>query len=502
MRASRIVLTLLVAAGMSASVLLAVTPVGSMMLRDDGVHVALIGVAVALTSVFGVFALRIHLLHGDLKTLALGAGLLGFSAIYIWHGVFTHFEPPIRFLIYGPPSRIVFAAAMLGVASSKVAPIARRAANVGFVAIGAVALAGVGYAVNDDIAVMGATSTETTLDLVRVILEVTALGFALIATVHLAAVARKKGETQWTLGGGLGLITIQSASFVASAPWTVMWWFAHAIGGLGTLLIVWGVLVVMREEVQHRELDRVRVMEATRTAFINTAAHELKTPLTPIKIQLHLLASSQNLTEKDRHAVDVLTRNINRLSALVDDVLVAARLQANRLGLHFATIDLAAVVREASENYQGAAKVAGIAFTCDAMEPLGVRGDAARLTQVVSNLISNAIKFTPPEGSVHVHAFRRGDWAHVEVIDTGVGFDPEDSQKLFLPFSQVGHERRSEGTGLGLFISKGIIEDHGGNKWAHSEGRGKGATFGFKIPIAVDDDAARHSADAADGGKR
>ena len=243
---------------------------------------------------------------------------------------------------------------------------------------------------------------------------------------------------------------------------------------------------VREREVLSMQNERLREMDTMKTQFINNAAHELGTPLTPIKLQAHLLrlGGLGDLNDRQRRAVDVLTRNVDHLGLMVKDLLDASRIQSRDLKLARQEIDLDRVLREATESFANDAS--GIEVRYDGKPGLVVHADAARLTQVVFNLVGNALRFTPKGGRIVVRARRTGGEAHVEVEDNGVGIAPQDLPRLFQPFSQV-HDTTQEsrsGAGLGLFISKGIVESHGGRIWAESAGRGKGTTFHVALPLS------------------
>ena len=234
-------------------------------------------------------------------------------------------------------------------------------------------------------------------------------------------------------------------------------------------------------------LERLRELERFKTQFINTAAHELNSPLTPVKLQLHLLRTehSAGLTQKQKGSLDIMERNVDRLIALVSDVLEAARLQANRLVVKKEPIDLHQIVSEAVESMQPQARNAGVDLVLESKPGFRAEADPDRITQVVYNLIGNALKFTPRGGKVRVSTAKEGEFAMVRVTDTGIGLRPEDFLRLFQPFSQT-HEwttSKRPGSGLGLYISQGIVEQHGGRIWCDSPGPNRGSTFSFAIPL-------------------
>lgn len=232
--------------------------------------------------------------------------------------------------------------------------------------------------------------------------------------------------------------------------------------------------------------ERLQEMDNLKSRFINNAAHELGTPLTPIKLQAHLLklGSLGDLSEKQRKAVDVLERNVDHLGLMVKDLLDASRIQSQELRLRREPTDVSKVLSEAVESFQGS-DARGVEVRVEAEPHLVAEADAARLTQVVFNLVNNALKFTPSGGRVDVAAGRTKEGEIVvSVRDTGAGIDPKELPRLFQPFSQLHdvNARSRSGTGLGLYISRGIVEGHGGRIWASSDGKGKGTTMWFTIP--------------------
>ncbi|HWH07877.1 MAG TPA: PAS domain-containing sensor histidine kinase [Candidatus Thermoplasmatota archaeon] len=232
------------------------------------------------------------------------------------------------------------------------------------------------------------------------------------------------------------------------------------------------------------EISRLKEMDRMKTQFVNTLSHELRTPLTPIKVQLHLLKNAAGDPERHRKATDMLERNFQRLSSLVDELLEVARLQAGNLKLDKGPLELDHAIHETLENFTDVAKQQGVDVV-PKLAPAIVEGDPKRLSQVMYNLLNNALKFTPRGGRILVEAGPEAGRAVVRVTDSGIGLRPEDIQRLFEPFSQVHDtmQKTNAGTGLGLYICKGIIEGHGGRIWCESPGPGKGATFAFELPL-------------------
>lgn len=236
-----------------------------------------------------------------------------------------------------------------------------------------------------------------------------------------------------------------------------------------------------------RELDRLRELDKLKSRIINTAAHELCTPLTPIKVQVHLLSTkyAANLHDEQMKALSIIDRNVERLTQIVKDVLDVAALQAGALPVQKRPLDISALLVEAGESFREEAAKAGV--TLDVRIPTGLRvnGDVARLTQAAFNLLSNAVKFTPKGGRVVFEAAPMNGLVRVRVQDTGTGLGVEEIPRLFQPFVRLDDamEKGKPGTGVGLYVTRGIIEEHGGRVWCESPGRGLGSTFSLTLPL-------------------
>ncbi len=237
---------------------------------------------------------------------------------------------------------------------------------------------------------------------------------------------------------------------------------------------------------RQRELEQLRQVDQFKTTFLNTAAHELRTPLLPVKAQFHLLkrrlaASGDAETVA---SVDILDRNITRLSSLVEDLLDAARYQAGRVDLHLEEVDLGALAADAVGSFQQAAKERALTLTLHDANEARVVCDRKRILQVLYNLLSNAVKFTPDGGTVTVSLHMGPDGATVRLADTGIGLAAAEIPRLFQPFAQLQESMvpGQRGSGLGLYVSRGLVEAHGGRIWVESAGPGKGSTFAFTIP--------------------
>lgn len=237
------------------------------------------------------------------------------------------------------------------------------------------------------------------------------------------------------------------------------------------------------------EVQRLHEMDAFRTQFLNMAAHELATPLTPTQLQLDMLRREMlgPLTADQRESVAILDRSLQRMTVLVRDLLDAARLQNQRLRITPVRTDLGELARHVVVAFLETARRDGVSLVLEGdAPPVPLDADPTRIGQVLTNLVDNAVKFTPTGGSVCVRVRRDGGDGVIEIQDTGIGLSAEQIATLFHPFAQAHptSPRGRTGTGLGLFISRGIVEGHGGSLSCASEGPGRGTTLTIRLPAA------------------
>lgn len=229
------------------------------------------------------------------------------------------------------------------------------------------------------------------------------------------------------------------------------------------------------------ELDRMK------DEFVALVSHELRTPLTSILGYLELALEEGELSADVQHFLDVAQRNSNRLLRLVSDLLFVAQVQAGKLNLDAGDVDLLRLVTESAETALPRAAEKSVALTVDAGEAPAFRGDSTRLGQVLDNLVSNAIKFTPDGGTIQVRLRSDGSRAVIEVEDSGLGIPEAELPHLFERFyrtTTVTH-LAIQGTGLGLPITKAIVEAHGGTIAVESV-EAVGTTFRVELPLAED----------------
>ncbi|MDX6554868.1 MAG: hypothetical protein QOD86_1063 [Miltoncostaeaceae bacterium] len=230
-----------------------------------------------------------------------------------------------------------------------------------------------------------------------------------------------------------------------------------------------------------------RALEQLRDEFSALASHELRTPLTSVigYLEAVLDEDAEPLTVQQRRFVEVAERNARKLVRLVGDLLIVAQSDAGRLALELEQVDLAALARECAEAAGPDAEDRGISLHLQVDPVPPTQADRARLGQVIDNLLSNALKFTPSGGRVDLRTARRGRQVELEVADTGMGISPADQLRLFERFYRTGAATGQSipGTGLGLAITKMIVEAHGGRIDVQSE-EGRGSTFQVVLPLA------------------
>jgi signal transduction histidine kinase len=236
------------------------------------------------------------------------------------------------------------------------------------------------------------------------------------------------------------------------------------------------------EAASREALDASRLKDE----FLATLSHELRTPLNALLGWVHILRTGALTDEARARAVEVIERNARLQAQLVDDILDVSRIVTGKLRLNIGDVDVAAVIGAAIDTVRPAADARGVAIARETREGLVVHADADRLQQVVWNLLTNAVKFTPPGGTVHVSTAVRDGMIETTVQDTGVGIAPGFLAHVFDRFRQAesGINRPHGGLGLGLSIVKHLVEAHGGEVFATSDGPGKGARFTVRLAPA------------------
>lgn len=245
-----------------------------------------------------------------------------------------------------------------------------------------------------------------------------------------------------------------------------------------------GMVLTIRDITERRKIeDELKKSERLKTEFMNIAAHELKSPVTPIKGYLDLIISDKDSSEKLKNWAKISLRNSDRLLRLVNDILDVSRLDTDTMRFEMEKLPIVEILDEIAEDMKPAVEGKGLEFNVDIQRNLpNIMGDKYRLSQVLKNLLTNALKFTD-NGSISIIAKQKKDYILISVADSGIGISKDEQKKIFNKFYQAytGDDRKNEGTGLGLFICREILQKHKGKIWLESQ-IGKGSTFHVEIP--------------------
>ena len=237
-----------------------------------------------------------------------------------------------------------------------------------------------------------------------------------------------------------------------------------------------GYVAIAKDVTERREVERLK------NEFISTVSHELRTPLTAIAGSLGLLAGgvAGELSPRAQELVAIAKANAERQAKIVNDILDLSKIEAGDVDIDLAPQDATTLVRSAVKINEPFAKKYGVELQApSSSSPVWVKADHDRIAQVLTNLISNAVKFSPAGDTVELQIDRNGDWVRLSVQDHGPGIGEEFRERVFEKFSQEGNDKG--GTGLGLSIVRAIVEQHGGSVGFRSEA-GEGTTFYFDLP--------------------
>ena len=248
-----------------------------------------------------------------------------------------------------------------------------------------------------------------------------------------------------------------------------------------------GLMAVLHDVTEQRKLDD------SRREFVANVSHELRTPLTNVRGYAETLMSADDIDRDiQMRFLGVISSEADRMTRIVKDLLTLTRLDYNRMEMHMQRMDLRELGQKAAAAMEGQAKSQGLTLTCDLpAEMPAVTGDPERIQQVIINIITNAIKYNKPQGSIAITGGVEAEQVFLRVEDTGIGVPKADLERLFERFYRVdkARSRESGGTGLGLAIAKQIVETHGGRIGFDSE-YGKGSIVTLYLPRAKEDEVA------------
>jgi signal transduction histidine kinase len=226
-------------------------------------------------------------------------------------------------------------------------------------------------------------------------------------------------------------------------------------------------------------------LDEMKTNFLANVSHELRTPLSSIRAFSELLLSYDDESVRAEF-LQIINSESERLTRLVNDVLDITKIESGHMDWRMSIFNLAALLSDSARTFSTLIEQQNLVFKQEIEENLpSVYGDRDRLQQVVGNLLGNAVKFAP-QGTITLVARRQGSEVLISVADTGIGIAPEDQERIFAKFQQVGDTltEKPRGTGLGLAICRDIVEHHEGQLWVESQ-LGMGSRFTFSLPLAA-----------------
>jgi signal transduction histidine kinase len=256
-------------------------------------------------------------------------------------------------------------------------------------------------------------------------------------------------------------------------------------GGVGEVEVAADAFDDMAARIEEMVL-RLRELDELKSHFVASVSHELRTPLTSVSgfVGVLLEPGGEPLSDGQREMLAIVKRNAGYLEALIDDLLLLARLESGQMTLELRDVDVAELLEELCAELQPAVHERAIALDVEADGRPVVAADRARLRQTFVNLVGNAIKFSPPAGRVAVRALSEGEEAVVEICDEGPGIPEDELPRLCERFFRASTAVGVKGTGLGLTISREIVELHGGRLEVRST-LGEGSTFRVHLPAVA-----------------
>lgn len=297
----------------------------------------------------------------------------------------------------------------------------------------------------------------------------------------------------WSTTYGKVALTGQAARVTSKATAMGRWFdvYATRIGGDGSRKVAILFTDITDKKRTEEDLRRLaaELSEANRrkSEFLAVLAHELRNPLAPIRTGLELMQLGRADPANTRRITDMMDRQVTHMIHLVDDLLDIARITTGKIDIKVQRLDLATVLSAAVEAAMPSIQAGSHELTMNvADEPLMIDADPTRMAQVISNILTNAAKYTPSGGKISLSAYREGDHAFITITDNGIGIPAESLSHVFEMFSQVGRNmgKSQGGLGIGLSLVRQLVELHGGTVTVSSEGSGKGSAFTIRLPLA------------------
>jgi PAS domain S-box-containing protein len=235
--------------------------------------------------------------------------------------------------------------------------------------------------------------------------------------------------------------------------------------------------------------EELKRLNKIKSEFLKRTSHELKTPLVSIKGFANLLTESYNhrFDDKILSFITEIKKGCNRLENLIEDILNTSELKSGAISMNKSEVNLSKLIKETVDQLKGFIELRNHKLKMELHREIKIECEKKKISDVISNLLSNAIKYTPSNGVIKIQSELKDDTVIISIQDSGIGLTENEKSKIFTQFGKIerygqGFDVISEGSGLGLYISKKIIELHGGKIWVESEGRNKGSTFYFTLP--------------------
>lgn len=290
--------------------------------------------------------------------------------------------------------------------------------------------------------------------------------------------------------GSLIFSLSKSKEMISDEEWSVLDSFVGAVGIALDNALLFKSLNDTTEQLRVAN-EKLEQLDKLKDEFVSLASHELRTPMTVIKSYIWMLLEGKagDLSEKQKSYLDRTYSSTDRLINLVNDMLNISRIESGRLTIEPKQLGMSNLIQEVVGEMQAKAaeQQLSLLFAPRQVEPEDVFADPDKIKQVLINLIGNSLKFTPSGGTITLICEQKDGFVVTHVRDTGKGIKAEDMDKLFRKFNMLGSnyltKQGGQGTGLGLYLSKSLVELHKGRIWVTSDGEGKGTTFSFALPI-------------------